>query len=111
LNQSKDVPVRIDIKTDASEMEIEWGNGDIHQLSLEGVRSFCPCALCVANRDSQGQKSELHVLSSNEEAVTAKVEGVTSVGRYAIQIKWADGHDTGIYTFDYLKSLWEQDSN
>jgi len=92
-------------------MEIEWGNGDIHQLSLEGVRSFCPCALCVANRDSQGQKSELHVLSSNEEAVTAKVEGVTSVGRYAIQIKWADGHDTGIYTFDYLKSLWEQDSN
>ena len=108
LYEARDVPVRIDIRRDDAEMEIEWKAGNTHRLPLEVVRGFCPCAVCVAQRSSEGQRSDLHVLSAEEESITTNVAGVTPVGRYAIQIKWSDGHDTGIYTFDYLKSLWDE---
>jgi DUF971 family protein len=106
LDETRDVPVRIDIRRVEAQMEIEWKTGAIHRLPLDAVRGYCPCAVCVAHRSSDSQQSDLHVLTAEEEGITADVDAVTPVGRYAIQIKWADGHDTGIYTFDYLKSLW-----
>jgi DUF971 family protein len=30
------------------------------------------------------------------------------VGRYALQFNWSDGHSTGIYSYDYLRQLWEE---
>tara|TARA_B110000263_G_C15228387_1_gene473361 strand:- start:327 stop:500 length:174 start_codon:yes stop_codon:yes gene_type:complete len=33
------------------------------------------------------------------------------VGRYAIQLVWSDGHSTGIYTFEYLRSLWDTETS
>lgn len=35
----------------------------------------------------------------------AKLAEISAVGNYAIQFRWEDGHSTGIYTFDYLRSL------
>jgi DUF971 family protein len=32
------------------------------------------------------------------------------VGRYALQCMWSDGHSTGIYTWDYLRELWDAGS-
>jgi DUF971 family protein len=32
------------------------------------------------------------------------------VGRYALQPVWSDGHSTGLYTFEYLRELWEAES-
>tara|TARA_B110000438_G_scaffold277633_1_gene300442 strand:- start:720 stop:863 length:144 start_codon:yes stop_codon:yes gene_type:complete len=31
------------------------------------------------------------------------------VGRYAIQFVWSDGHSTGIYTFEYLREIWDSE--
>jgi DUF971 family protein len=37
-----------------------------------------------------------------------QLESISSVGNYAISPRWADGHETGIYTFEYLRTLSEQ---
>ena len=59
-------------------------------------------------REKQVAKDGLHVITSGEAAATDKVLNVAAVGRYAIKVTWADGHDTGIYTFDYLRQLAEE---
>ncbi|MXY84151.1 MAG: DUF971 domain-containing protein [Gemmatimonadetes bacterium] len=38
-------------------------------------------------------------------SATAEVRGVSYVGRYGIRIEWADGHDHGIYTFEFFRAL------
>ena len=51
---------------------------------------------------------DLHMLSDREREATAEVVDVIPVGRYAIQIRWGDGHDTGIYTYDSLRRMGEE---
>ncbi len=48
------------------------------------------------------------MLTPEERDATADVVDVVPVGRYAIQIRWGDGHDTGIYTYDSLRRMGEE---
>ena len=89
-------------------MEIEWADGEKADISLEGLRTWCPCALCTDQRGQQERDQGLHMITPDEANASAEIKEVVSVGRYAIQIRWADGHDTGIYTYDYLYKLGEQ---
>ena len=85
-------------------MGLTWSD-EVHQdLPLESLRRLCPCAVCEGNRMTEAADC-LHVIQPDVLQATASVSDVTSVGRYAIQIRWADGHDTGIYTYSYLRSL------
>ena len=86
-------------------MEIEWKEGEPRRIVLSHLRRNCPCALCVEGRQNQAGDSGLYMITAAEMAATDEVLAVHPVGRYAIQIKWSDGHDTGIYTFDYLRQL------
>ena len=45
------------------------------------------------------------MITADQMASTAVVERVQKVGRYAVQIVWEDGHDSGIYTYAYLRQL------
>ena len=57
------------------------------------------CAACV--EEFTGRRKIVHgSIPSTVERV-----GVSPVGNYALQFSWSDGHDTGIYTFDYLRKL------
>jgi DUF971 family protein len=38
-----------------------------------------------------------------------KITAINPVGSYALQISYKDGHTTGIYTWEYLKTLWESE--
>jgi len=62
--------------------------------------------VCVDQRESKSDI--LHMITEVELETTAELRNVRAVGNYAIQIVWADGHDTGIYTYDYLRSLGEE---
>ena len=48
---------------------------------------------------------ELPVLAGEAETATAQALKFDYVGRYGLRITWADGHDTGIYTFETLREL------
>ena len=47
----------------------------------------------------------LTLLQPEAVSATAEVRGVSYVGRYGIRIEWADGHDHGIYTFEFFRAL------
>lgn len=108
MNDRTHIPIRIDVNRDVGEMEIEWRGGRVDNLSLSVLRRWCPCALCSDRREQQARGRDLHMLTPEERDATADVTNVVPVGRYAIKIRWGDGHDTGIYTYDSLRRMGEE---
>ena len=98
-------PLRLDLKRD-KHLEIQWQDGKTSIYPVAYLRKHCPCASCRTFREEQEKKARtsLTVFSKTSEgpltATSAKL-----VGGYAIQIEWSDSHDTGIYSFEYLREI------
>jgi len=91
------------IQVIGNELAIRWSGGSECFLPLPELRRACPCAGCGGEADLLGQvmlpaKAE-HTPSSYE------IRSWQMVGGYALQPTWQDGHNTGIYSFDYLQRL------
>ena len=99
----------VDLQQIGGELAIKWDDGGESFISLEKLRRCCPCADCRGETDVLGN------LYKNPEAplppAAFELVRVTGVGGYAIQPVWADGHTTGIYSFDYLKRITQEDSS
>ena len=89
------IPVEINHRKEKGVVRVTWEDGHVGEYGCEYLRGYCPCALC------QGHGAKIKFV----EAPGAKLAEISAVGNYAIQFAWQDGHNTGIYTFDYLKSL------
>ena len=98
------IPTRLNLKKD-EKLEIEWQDGHTCVYPISYLRSKCPCATCKTVRDEQKQaKSLLTVLPGNY-AKPLAVVNAELVGNYAMKIAWSDEHDTGIYSFQYLREI------
>ena len=87
-------------------MEIEWESGHRSNYSGDRLRWACPCAECRGEAGSPGRLSRVKTLPDEE----LRLQDVTLVGQYALQIGFESGHATGLYTFRYLRSLCECDA-
>ena len=100
-------PNRLDVKRDQG-ITILWSDGRKCVYSLVLLRSMCPCARCKEERaQKQAKKTLLNVLPGNY-TEDLKIAQAEMVGNYAIKLAWTDGHDTGIYSFSYLRELGER---
>ena len=93
----------LDIQHIGNELAVKWGDGRENFIPLENLRRACPCAGCKGEMDILG-----NLYKNPEKPLSAKafeLVKLVSVGGYAIQPVWADGHNTGIYSFDYLKRI------
>ena len=81
---------------------IDWSDGKRGVLGWQQLREACPCAGCREQREKP--PDPFRILKPTELVPLAPV-AMTRVGRYAYKIAWNDGHDTGIYTVEYLRSL------
>jgi DUF971 family protein len=96
----------LDIERIGNELAIKWDDGGESYISLETLRRSCPCAGCKGEMDILGNvyKNPARPLAPN----AFELVRVIRVGGYALQPVWADGHDTGIYSFEYLRRVAEQ---
>lgn len=82
---------------------IEWSDGQRRQYAARELRDQCPCATC---REKHGSPPDpeptLLPIISEAEAQPLAINGMKPVGNYAYSIEFSDGHDTGIYTLDFL---------
>ncbi|MGO8766271.1 MAG: DUF971 domain-containing protein [Limisphaerales bacterium] len=98
----------IDLQQIGAELAIKWDNGDESFIPLEKLRRHCPCAGCQGETDLLGN---LYKNPGAELAPAAfQLKKIVTVGNYAIQPVWEDGHATGIFSFDYLKRIIETDA-
>lgn len=91
-------PTRID-KYSETEMLIEWNTGERFALPFREVRFLCPCAHCL---DEITGRRKIQRSEVREDIRPAFVQ---VVGRYALQVTWTDGHQAGVYHFDFLHDL------
>lgn len=80
---------------------IIWNDGHQSLFNVRNLRLKCRCASCV---DEWTREQILKEKNVPEDIKPRKIE---SVGRYALRVDWSDGHDTGFYTFEHLRSLCE----
>lgn len=93
----------LDFQQIGEELAIKWDDGGESFIKLETLRRRCPCASCQGEVDIMG-----NLYKGPERPLTAaafKLVRIERVGGYAIQPTWADGHTTGLYSFEYLKRV------
>ena len=100
-------------KTEGTGVEIDWRDGHRSRWTFAWLREACPCATCHEARDADGRKpgipkaqAPVTTLLPMYKAPIRPVE-TTPVGKYALRFKWNDGHESGIYSWEYLRRLPE----
>jgi DUF971 family protein len=89
-------------------VDITWSDGHQSHFDFAYLRDHCPCATCNEERD---KKEQLTSASGSQFAAIpmfkpkAKAQSASQVGNYAIQVSFSDGHSTGIYSYDHLRSI------
>lgn len=95
--------------TDDKQLQIIWDDDTQSIISLKYLRDECPCANC---------KGETILFKTMRPARVKfdspgkyEIRNIEVVGGYAAKISWRDGHDTGIYSWEYLKLLGNDEAS
>ena len=83
-------------------LRVTWGDGRECRYGAARLRRLCPCAQCV--NEFTGER----VLRAESVPDDLTIDDVNLVGRYALTFRWSDGHDSGIYSFRYLRAICEE---
>ena len=78
-------------------MRLTWSDGHAAELAYDHVRGYCPCASCQGHG---AFKIEFH-----QPEKSVDLASIMPVGNYGVSFVWTDGHATGIYRFDFLRSI------
>jgi DUF971 family protein len=93
-------------------LEITWSDKVMSRIPIEALRKSCPCATCREKRIAEHAPREkdpsdaLRVLSLAE-TQPLRIQSMQPIGNYAYGIEFSDGHDTGIFTLEFLRKLGE----
>lgn len=98
-------PKNIDVDLNAAELRIEWHDGHKSIIPFEKLRDQCPCATCDEERKKAAEEPLFIRVTPKTELLADRPAEL--VGQYAIQFFWVDGHNSGIYAFNYLRQLGE----
>lgn len=90
-------------------MDIDWKDGHRSHYPFVFLRDACPCALCDEEREKTGREpgerpktkpGELTMYKEKAKPISAE-----GVGKYAIKFNWNDGHQLGIYSWQFLRDV------
>jgi len=88
-----------------SEIALLWQDGAEHYIPSERLRAYSPSAENTGERDLLGRK----IGGTDQKTFPGvTVRGWRVIGGYAVQFDFSDGHNTGLYTFDYLRRIGEE---
>lgn len=84
---------------------ITWNNGEQREYLVRELRDRCPCATCREKRAAPGPPASVLPVITLAETRPLTIVGMKPVGNYAYAIAFSDGHDTGIFTLEFLAEL------
>lgn len=100
LQSGAPAPQNITVHSHSRVLEINFSDGATFRIPFELMRVYSPSAEVAGHGPGQ------EVLQTGKREVT--LSGLEPVGNYAVQPSFSDGHDTGIYSWDYLYFLGSQ---
>jgi DUF971 family protein len=92
-------------RSGANQLLIAWSDGEQRSYSVGELRDACPCATCREKASAPPPSSNMLPVIGMNEARPLAIDGMTPVGNYAYAIRFSDGHDTGIFSFELLRNL------
>ncbi len=105
--RKKALDVKIHVSTGTG-IDIAWADGHHSHFDFAYLREECPCATC---NDERGKKEAFAAAVNQPSAVLPmfkpkpRAQSATVMGNYAVQINFSDGHSTGIYSYDLLRTI------
>ncbi|HZT72628.1 MAG TPA: DUF971 domain-containing protein [Terriglobales bacterium] len=90
-------------------ISIVWRDGHLSRYPILYLRERCPCATCAGThgeattrvRAADGRSNPLPMFKP----VGATLKAAQPVGRYALQFQFSDDHNTGLFTWNYLREI------
>jgi DUF971 family protein len=99
-------PVSITATREKKEMTVVWNDGHTSLYPFSLLRAGCPCAACRGGHDKMGDLPDPLVFDIQmPDSPATRLKDILPVGSYAVTPVWEDGHDAGIYRWDYLRAL------
>lgn len=92
-------PTKISIK-DKKNLLIEWNDKSKTVIPVRTLRYYCPCAECKKDRE---ERSASYIPIYGDDQIN--LTNIEMIGNYAVKFSWEDGHNTGMYEYDYLVKL------
>jgi DUF971 family protein len=97
LDHNTPRPTEIKLHQKSNELELAFDNGSSFRLPCEFLRVYSPSA------EVRGHGPGQETLQVGKRGV--EISGIEPVGNYAVVLQFSDGHDSGIYSWDYLYDL------
>lgn len=95
-------PTHLDLQRDEG-LHISWANGEETFYPVDFLRKMSPSADSKTTREDLDTNPLAILPKTNDEPLT--ITDATLVGNYAVRLTYSDGHRTGIYSWEYLRSL------
>jgi DUF971 family protein len=89
-------PTQIHLREAEESLEFQWSDGTSSTFALRYLRGWCPCAHCQGHF---AKEMRFH------DVLGVKLLTVEPVGSYAVRPHWSDGHQSGLYSFEYLMRI------
>ena len=102
LNKNFPTPQALTVHAQSRVLEVSFSDGASFRIPFELMRVYSPSA------EVQGHGEGQEVLQTGKRLVT--LQSLEPVGNYAVQPTFSDGHDTGIFSWDYLYYLGAQEA-
>jgi DUF971 family protein len=103
LSKNSPTPQALTVHAQSRVLEVSFSDGASFRIPFELMRVYSPSA------EVQGHGEGQEVLQTGKRLVT--VQSLDQVGNYAVQPVFSDGHDTGIFSWDYLYHLGAQQAD
>jgi len=105
----KPASVKIHVSSGAG-VDIAWADGHSSHYDFVYLRDHCPCATCNDEREKKESLADTSPAFQSSAALPMfkpkpRAQSAQAVGQYAIQISFSDGHSTGIYSYDLLRTI------
>ena len=98
-------PKSINVIENPKRLSLAWPDGHESLFTFPVLRKACPCAACKGERTPLDPQPLALPAFPNLPTGSVDIKELFPVGRYALGIRWKDGHDSGIYTWDYLRKM------
>ena len=108
--RKKPLAIKIHVSTGTG-VDITWADNHSSHYDFPYLREECPCATCNEKRGEEhqhsGGKAKPPISSPALPMFKPKVraQSATQVGNYAVQISFNDGHNTGIFSYEHLRTI------
>ena len=105
--RKKPLAIKIHV-TNGAGVDITWADQHQSHYDFSYLREECPCAMCNDRRAKQGSLDAPAAPASSPLPMfkpKVRAQSATQVGNYAVQLNFNDGHNTGIFSYDFLRTI------